>query len=191
MKKALVFIAGLALAFTLTSNAQIALNPVGLSTNAAGQPTLSGPFIDVLSKVATLTNWGVSTFGIYEPASGSHKSTFGAGALALYNITPVVATGIGIDYLENQVTMPSAQVQFQLPLLIGGTNGVLVRPFAFTGVATPIGGKGQDNGAVVGLFGAGLGVRIVGGLNAYYAIEQRTAQPAPWHLLGIAYSASF
>lgn len=162
-----------------------------LDTNST-PPTLSGPFIDFVGSLATATNWGVATFGIYAPKSDNGKGTAGAGAVALYNITPYLATGIGIDWLEGgNVTMPSAQVQFQAPLRIGGTNGVLLRPFAFTGVATPVAGMGKDNGNVIGLVGAGMGVKIWKGFNAFYAIEQRTEQEGPWHLFGVAYSISF
>lgn len=162
-----------------------------LDTNTS-PPTLSGPFIDMLGSLSTATNWGIATFGIYTPKTDKPgKAGLGAGAVALYNITPYVATGVGIDWLNDDVTMPSAQVQFQAPLRIGGTNGVVVRPFAFTGVATPVAGMGDDNGNVVGIIGAGLGVKIWKGLNIFYGIEQRTGQPAPWQLFGAAYSISF
>jgi hypothetical protein len=162
-----------------------------LDTNTT-PPTLSGPFIDFLGSLSTATNWGVATFAIYSPRGGSDgKGSAGMGAVALYNISPYVATGVGIDWLDNDVTMPSGQIQFQAPFRIGGTNGVVVRPFAFTGVATPIAGAGHDNGSVVGLIGAGLGVKLWGGLNAFYAIEQRTGQESVWNLFGLAYSVSF
>jgi hypothetical protein len=182
-----------ALALPLSVPTQIDAQTISaptLETNSSGA-FLAGPAIDLLKSLSKATNWGVSGFGIYRPASGASKATFGGGAVALYNISPYVATGVGIDMLDNQTTMPSGQVQFQAPFRIGGTNGVLLRPFAFTGIATPISGLGNNNGSVVGLFGAGLGVKIYGGFNAYYAIEDRTGQPAPWHLLGAAYSASF
>jgi hypothetical protein len=166
-------------------------SPVTLATNAAGMPFLSGPFVDIINTLGTATNWGVATFGIYEPASNGHKAAAGAGAVFLYNINTYMAAGIGIDWMNNQVTMPSGQFQLQAPLHLGGTNGVTVTPFAFTGVATPVSGMGSDNGTVVGLFGAGLDVKIYKGFGAFYAIEQRTGQPAPWNLFGVRWSARF
>jgi hypothetical protein len=159
-----------------------------LATNSVGVPFLSGPGMDLLESIGTWTNWGVATFGIYEPASAGHKASFGAGALALYNLAGWAATGIGIDYMNNQTTEPSAQFQLQAPFFLGGTNGVQVTPFAFTGIATPIGGSGAGNASVVGLFGAGLDVKISGGFGVFYAIEQRTGQPALWNLIGLRYS---
>jgi hypothetical protein len=58
-------------------------------------------------------------------------------------------------------------------------------------VATPVSGMGDNNGSVVGLFGAGLSVKIYGGLQGFYAIEQRTGQPSLWNLFGLAYSKAF
>jgi hypothetical protein len=165
--------------------------PVALQTNVTGTPFLSGPLTDLLSTMSTATNWGVAGFGIYMPKSDAHKAAYGMGALFLYNINPYVAAGVGIDWLDNQTTMPSGQLQLQAPLHIGGTNGITVTPFAFTGVATPVSGMGDNNGSVVGLFGAGLSVKLYGGLQGFYAIEQRTGQPAVWNLIGLAFSKAF
>lgn len=177
--------------------AAVALTTAGysqvLNTNT-NPPTLEGPFIDFLGSLSTWTNWGVAGFGIYTPRSTSTTKTgssFGAGLVALYNISPYVATGVGIDWLDNNITMPSAQVQFQAPFRIGGTNGLVVRPFAFTGIATPVAGEGPNNLDVAGIIGAGIGVKVYGGLNVFYAIEQRTGQDSVWNLFGIAYSKSF
>jgi hypothetical protein len=161
-------------------------SPIILNTNSTG-PFLSGPGMDLLSTLSIATNWGVATFGIMEPASSGHKAAYGVGAVALYNINTYMASGIGIDWLDNQTTMPSGQFQLQLPFLIGGTNGVQATPFAFTGVATPISGGGPG---LVGLFGAGLDVKIYGGFGAFYATEKRTGQPALWQLFGVRYSVA-
>ncbi len=164
-----------------------------LNTNT-NPPTIEGPFIDFLGTLSTMTNWGIAGFGIYAPKSTSTTksgSSVGAGAVLLYNINSYVATGVGIDWLDNDITMPSAQVQFQAPFRVGGTNGITFRPFAFTGVATPIAGEGENNRTVAGIIGAGLGVKIYKGFNAFYAIEQRTGQDSVWHLGGLAYSISF
>jgi hypothetical protein len=192
--KTLIITATLALACLLPAKAQQTYTkdangnfvPVVLNTNSS--PVLSGPLVDILTSASMWTNWGIATFGIYEPGSSGHKAAYGAGAVALYNINRYMATGIGLDWLDNQTTMPSGQFQLQAPLIIGGTNGVTVTPFLFTGVATPIGGKGGDNGSVVGLFGAGLDVKVYGGFGAFYAIEQRTGQPSQWNLIGLRYS---
>jgi hypothetical protein len=160
--------------------------PVELNTNAS--PFLSGPLVELLTTLSTATNWGVATFGIYMPASDHQKAAYGCGAIALYNINPYMATGIGIDWLDNQVTMPSGQFQLQAPLKIGGDKGLVVTPFAFAGVATPVSGMGEENGSVVGIFGAGLDVKVYGGLGVFYAIEERTGQPALWNIAGVRFS---
>ena len=116
---------------TYTKNADGSFTPVVLSTNSSG-PFLSGPGMDLLSNLSSATNWGAATFGIYMPSSSGHKASMGAGAIFLYNINPYMATGLGIDWLDNQTTMPSGQFQLQLPISVGGTNGLLVTPFSFT-----------------------------------------------------------
>src|ERR1035437_2945897 len=161
--------------------------PVTLQTNISGTPFLSGPLTELLSTLSTATNWGVAGFGIYMPGGGGHKAAYGAGSLFLYNINPYIAAGVGIDWLDNHTTMPSGQLQFQAPLYLGGANGVRFTPFAFTGVATPVSGMGDNNGSLVGLFGAGLSVKIYGGFQGFYAIEKRTGQAAMWNLIGFAY----
>jgi len=155
---------------------------ITLETNSA-TAFLSGPLVDLFGNLSSATNWGAAVFGIESGGS------YGAGAVLLYNVTKVVATGVGLDYIakggEKQVTMPSAQIQFQTEITLA--SKVTLRPFAFTGVATPISGKGPDNGSVVGIFGAGTGVKIYGNLSAFYAIEERTGESNPWNLFGLSY----
>jgi hypothetical protein len=180
-----------ALAQTASGPVDVPLAPT-LSSNATTL-SLSGPFMDMVGSLTVATNWGVAGGAIYAPHTQPNgKGSVGGFGVLLYNINDYVATGVGIDWLEgNGLTMPNGQVQFQAPLRIGGTNGIVLRPFAFTGIATPISGQDVEHGQVVGLFGAGLGVKLYGGLNAFYAIEQRTGQPGPWNLFGIAFSKSF
>ena len=159
--------------------------PVLDQTN--GSPFLSGPGMDLLSTLTTATNWGVAGFGIYAPASAGHKAQMGAGVLALFNINKYMATGVGLDTIGGQSTMPSGQFQLQAPFVIGGTNGLTITPFAFTGAATAISGGGSG---VVGLFGAGLDVKIYKGFGGFYAIEQRTGQSSRWNLFGLRYSVA-
>jgi hypothetical protein len=164
--------------------------PVTLNTNTS--PLLSGPFVDILDKLTTATNWGVAVFSLQTPHSKSTGNpAWGGGALFLYNFNSYFGAGLGIDYMDGNTTMPSAQMQLSAPLYVGGTNGVRVTPFGFTGIATPISGADYQNGSPVGIFGAGLGVRITGGLNAFYAIEQRTGEPSLWNVFGLTWSKSF
>src|ERR1035441_9178820 len=86
--------------------------PVLSDTN--GTPFLSGPAMNLISTLTTATNWGVAGFGILAPASAGHKASMGAGLVALYNINTYMASGIGIDWLDNQTTMPSGQFQLQI-----------------------------------------------------------------------------
>jgi hypothetical protein len=157
-------------------------------TNSTPSPFFSGPMADLVSTVTTATNLGFATFGIYMPSTSSHKAAAGFGVLGMFNFNNYIGAGIGLDMLDNQVTMPNCQVQLQAPLVIGGVGGVTVTPLVFTGAATPVGGMGQQNGSAVGLFGGGLDVKVWGGFGAFIAAEQRTEQPAVWVIGGVRWS---
>lgn len=178
---------------------------VTLNTNGTVS-FLSGPLMDAISTLGTATNWGVAAFGIYRPSvpayldcsAGTYcvpvpekKASYGGGVLALFNLNTYFAAGLGFDMLDDQTTMPSCQFQLQLPVKIGGEKGVTIVPFGFTGAAIPVGGTGDGNGTLEGLYGAGMNVKLYGGLGAFYAIEQRTGQDTQWHLFGLSYSKAF
>jgi hypothetical protein len=113
-------------------------------------PTLQGIGMDLLDQLSYATNWAVAPFMIYD--EGSHQ--FGGGLAGIYNITPALGAMIRLDYLNQEVWMPSASLQFQAPITIA--SNVTVIPFGFTGIATPLGGAGKNNGTAVGMFGAGV-----------------------------------
>ena len=168
----------------LVSFAAVA-DPAQVDTNST-PPTLEGPFIDFLGNLSTWTNLAVAPYGIYD--SGSKKA--GAGLLALYNISPYVASGIGLQYLDGSVWMPSAQVQFQAPFTIA--QKVTLIPFGFTGIGTPVSGRGADNGTAVGIFGAGMATKLYGDtsgrhLSAFFAAAKWTGFDGQQWYFGLAY----
>lgn len=182
MRKILILLVALS-AFCMASAP--AAEPVVLNTNTS-PPTLSGPFIDALGLLSTATNLSVAPYGLYRTSDGRA----GGGIAALYNITPNFASGVGLDMMDSQLWMPSGQVQFQLPLVIAGT--VTTTPFGYTGLSTPIGGAGDDNGTAVGIFGAGLGLKLLGDtqgrhLSLFYSIEHRTGFDGEWMRFGLYY----
>ena len=130
-------------------------DPVTLNTNSL---SLEGPLITLLGNLSTATNLAITAYGIYDTAPKPGADSAGFGLTALYNITPWAATGVGMEFMNGDVWMPSGQVQLQAPFTIGGK--VTLIPFGFTGVATPVSGRAADNGTAVGIFGAGLAARI-------------------------------
>lgn len=127
-----------------------------LPSRADTNSFLSGPLPDAVGGILTATNLAIAPYGIYD----THGHTFGGGLLALYNITPAVATGAALQYLNHEVWMPSAQLQLQAPVRLGNT--VELVPLIFTGIGTPVSGKGPNNGSAIGIFGGGLGVKLFG-----------------------------
>lgn len=118
-------------------------------------PLFTGPArqaFDFLT--ANSTNWMVVPYGIVS----SKFDKYGAGIAVAYKLSEFVAPALRLDYYNGRVWMPSASLQLQAPVRI--MNKFELIPFAFSGLATPITGKGQENGSAVGLFGAGAAVRI-------------------------------
>lgn len=144
-------------------------------------PMLQGPLIDLAATLSTATNWAVAPYAIYD--TGTKKA--GAGVTALYNLNANFATGVGLDYLNSEVWLPSGQVQFQAPIIIA--QKVTLIPFGFTGIATPVSGKGSSNGSAVGLFGAGMALKINSHLDIFGAISKWTGFEGEKYYGGIAY----
>ena len=168
-----------------TKSADGAFVPVELSTNG-GTVALSGPLVNLLTTMAAWTNIAIAPYGIYD--TGTKK--YGGGLLALYNANNYMAGGLAVQYLNKEVWMPSAQFQLQAPLTIGGK--ITVTPLAFTGVGTPVSGRKGDNGTPVGIFGAGLGIKLYGAANAnhldaFFAVATWTGFEGEQWYMGLAY----
>lgn len=118
------------------------------------------PFISLIGSLASASNIVVAAAAEYSPET----STYGASLALVYNITPVVGTMLRFDYLPGRVdgssdfSMVSANMQLQLPMTILGK--VQWTWFGLSGIATPLGGAGGDNGTVQGVFGAGADIKI-------------------------------
>jgi hypothetical protein len=121
------------------------------STNATA--LIGGPATTLLNFLGTGSNWFAAPYGIV-----GTDSKFGGGVAVGYKISEFVVPVMRLDYYDSTVWMPSASLQLQAPLTIMGKFTLI--PFAFAGLATPIAGKGADNGSAVGIFGAGAAVRI-------------------------------
>lgn len=131
-------------------------------------PTLEGPGIIALKFLSQGTNWSVAPYGLYD----THTHKGGAGVAALYHVTPVFSAGMGVDYINSEIWMPSGDVQLGLPLTVMGK--VDVTPFGYTGISTAISGRGDHNGTAVGIFGAGLATGIYKKLSVFAAWEKRS-----------------
>ena len=126
-----------------------------LALPAAGQtnlPPAAPPTPPAASQAALGANWMAVPFLTYSTGSAQHV---GGGLAIISEITPTVATGLRLDYLDGSVWMPSMSLQLQTHVPIGRLTLV---PFAFSGAATPL--SGSSAGAAVGIVGAGLAVRV-------------------------------
>jgi len=79
------------------------------------------------SQAALGANWMAVPFLTYSTGSANH---YGGGLAIISEITPAVATGLRLDYLDGSVWMPSMSLQLQTHVPIGRLTLV---PFAFSG----------------------------------------------------------
>lgn len=126
----------------------------GYSQDTNTLPVLSGPVWTAIQYLGTGSNWMIAPYGI---ANVSEKK-YGGGIAALYKINEFAGPMLRLDYYDGQVWMPSGSFQLQAPLQI--LNKFTLIPFGFAGVATPLSGKGGNNGSLQGIIGAGFAVRV-------------------------------
>lgn len=131
-------------------------NIVTVTQQGTNAPFLSGPLVDVFRFVSSGTNWVIAPYGIV--AKSDAKYTVGGGIALAYHLSDFVMPMMRLDYMDHKLYMPSANLQLQAPVTLFGK--VTTIPFAFAGIATPISGTGNNNGTVVGIFGAGLALRL-------------------------------
>lgn len=173
MKKLLTTLAALLLCLSIS--AQTNTPPVTNAPPNLGE--IPSRILEFLS--ATSTNWYIAPYGIYS----SDTETFGAGIGAGYAITPNVVTVMRIDYLNDEIWMPSGSVQLQAPIMLMGK--VQVTPFAFAGIATPLSGRGDDNRTAAGIAGTGLATRFNNHLGLIYDVEYWSNFSGPQHRFGV------
>lgn len=122
-------------------------------TNAP--PVISGPGWDAFQFLTSSgSNWMVATYGIYDMGTKEVGGGIGAG----YRLSEFFIPTMRVDYLADRVWMPSASIQLQAPLRLMGKLDLV--PFVFSGIATPISGRDEDNWDIQGIFGIGAAIRI-------------------------------
>lgn len=101
----------------------------------------------IWSDLESATNYGVAPYLSY----GLNNHKVGGGVLALYNFNNYIGAGIGADYLGS-FSLVSGNVQLKLPLQplafthLGWATNLTLTPFVYTGIGTPFGGTGANNG---------------------------------------------
>lgn len=140
---------------------------ITVNTNTS-PPTLEGPGIIALNFLSQGTNWSVAPYGLYD----THTKKGGVGVGAFYHVTDIFSAGMGLDYINDEIWMPSGNLQLGLPITIMGK--VKLTPLAYTGLSTSISGRGDRNGDAVGIFGAGGAFTVWKDLSLGIAWEKRS-----------------
>jgi hypothetical protein len=129
-----------------------ASTPSDIATN--GNPFLSGPVVTALEFLSQGSNWMTAAYG----TMNDKATKFGGGVAVGYKVNDFLAPTLRLDYYDGRIFMPSASLQLQVPIKLLGKLTVI--PFAISGIATPIAGKGSSDGSAVGIFGAGAAVQL-------------------------------
>ena len=176
MKK---YLALLGVMLAITVNAQTNAPIAVADTNQP--PTLPEHVTTWLSFLSnTSTNWVVAPYIVYVD---DDVNSYGGGVGAFYSLSQYALTGLRLDYVGGELTMPSVNVQLQLPIRV--MDKVTVVPFAVSGLATPLDGRGSDNGTAVGILGAGVAVGITKKIGVVYDIEKWTSFDGTQHRFGL------
>lgn len=132
------------------------------NTNSTG--TVIHAWEDFLGSATT--NIIVIPYGI---ASEDFKK-FGGGVAVGYELSPNVVPFLRVENYNGDFFMPSGTVQMQVPFHLGSFTAI---PFAYTGVAVPLGKHSAD--PVVGLVGTGVAVRLGSKVDLLAAYEMRSS----------------
>lgn len=123
--------------------------------------TVTGQIFGHFSPLLEATNWTVAPYLTYAPDA---PQKVGGGVLAVYNINNYVGGGLGLDWL-GQFNLVSGNITLKLPIRVN--DNLTLVPFLIGGIATPLGGAGEDNGNVATIEGGGLHLastkRLLGG----------------------------
>lgn len=176
MKTFASIIAGLLLAVTVNGQTT---TPAPVTTNTVPSlPEHVSTWLSFLSN--TSSNWFIVPYGIYVD---DDINSFGAGVGAFYKLSDYALTGLRLDYVNSELVMPSVNVQLQLPIKVA--NKLTVTPFAVSGLATPLDGRGSDDGTAVGILGAGVAVSVTKKIGVVYDIESWTSFDGTQHRFGV------
>lgn len=187
MKRILVLTAALFLGLSAlaqqATNTVWVTNYVNVEANGTNAPIFSGPLVN-LWDAAKMTN--VITIGFGE-MNLDDTSKFGGGLAVGYRINDYLVPFVRIGYIDKNVTTVSATAQLQLPVTLFGK--VTAIPLTYAGTGTSVSGKGGRNGDVVGILGAGAGIRIGSRFDILATYELQTGSGIMDHLalFGVGY----
>lgn len=158
--------------------------PAKAQTNVSTNlPSGWGPAYDgFLNLLSQGSNFIVAPYGIMWQSD--HGNKFGGGVALAYKMSDFIVPSLRLDYLDGQIFMPSANLTLQAPVTL---NNVTVIPFGFSGLATPLSGKQDQNGTAVGIFGVGLAIRLGSKVDILADYEKWTGFSGNQYRFGIAY----
>lgn len=136
----------------------LALLAVCFALTGYSQTTTSQSILDTFKPVLSATNIEVVPYLTYAPSA---PTKYGGGVLAIYNLNNYVGAGAGVDWLghfslfSGNVTLKYDIVPFKNSSS-AYLQGITITPFAIGGLATAIGGAGDNNGGISTIEGGGL-----------------------------------
>lgn len=147
---------------------------------AADDLVIPEPATRIIEFLSSGSNWMAASYGTWSPS----EKKYGAGLAGLCKINDFAVTGLRLDYYDGDVWMPSVNFQLQAPFRVGDRR---VTPFIVGGLATPLSGKGDDNGAAVGIIGFGVAVELTKKVSLVTDVEKWTRYDGQQYRLGLLY----
>lgn len=138
-----------------------------LDTNT-NPPSLGGALGKATSFLSTGTNWSVYAGGLWNATTRQA----GGRIAAVCKINDYAGTGLGLDVIDRDITMPTATLQLQAPIRLSST--VTLVTYGYTGMSMGISGMREGNGTVGGLLGAGEALCIKEHFRLSVGAEVRT-----------------
>lgn len=163
---------------TETGSGAVDLTPGTIESDLSA--VIPEPATRLIEFLSAGSNWMAAAYGTWSPS----EKKGGGGVAALCKINDFAATGIRLDAYDGDIWMPSVNFQLQAPFRIGERR---VTPFIVGGLATPLSGKGDDNGEAVGIIGVGLSVEITKRISLVTDLEKWTRYDGQQYRLGLLY----
>lgn len=182
---ALLTAACLCLTARAQTNTVWVTNYVNLQLDTNSTPFLSGPAADLFHSLL-FTNVIVVGYG---EINMDDTSKYGGGLAIGYHASDYLVPFVRLDYIDHNITEVSATAQLQLPATLFGKLTLV--PLAYAGTGTAVGGKGPNNGNIVGILGAGGAIRIGSQFDILASYEMRTGQGIQDHLALLGVGVKF
>lgn len=161
----------------------LALTTLAQETNTV--PTVNTNQATIASALGTIftqftsggTNWYFPVYGTY---ASQLKEKWGGGFGAFYPLSDYILAGVRMDYIDDELWMPSGNATLQVPL--HPFKWLTITPLGYAGIGIPISGATfgdytvpgsihNNDGQVTAIYGYGVAVGIYKSKDAKWSLS--------------------